>query len=367
MVCCGVLKPGYTVLGGFVTQQYKRCTNVSCNSTKTSSISESNERIERAIQEVRDMLQKSDDLSNISGTTYRPSVVLENYLSVRASCTFNYPSEPSSPTSTVFAPDPTIYKPTIPHQEPPDLDLEDEPELDEPEPPPESELEPTKKRKRISVFLHHTKRLPLLSSPIRTHTWQHPLHVAASNGDEKTVRALTTPKSVNSPELHGLTPLRLAAARGHASVVQYLISSGAHVNFSPTELGDTPPPLLEASEYGHLETVRALLAAGADIQATNTMTRATSLHLAARTGSEGVVKVLLAKGADVEALDGDGQTPLHAGVQGGRWRVLKALLDAGAQVESADGRGRTPFEVAWRMNWAVGVDMLVKAGAQVKF
>lgn len=343
-------------------------TNDYTNSSKTSSISESNERIERAIQEVRDMLQKSDDLSNISGTTYKPSVVLENYLTVGASCTLDYPTDSSPPASINFTSRFSFYDRII--QLPESLpDLLDEPETTEQDP--EQELQTSKKRKRISSFLHHTTKIPLLSNPHgkarNIHTFRYPLHVAASNGDEKTVRALTTSKNVNSTELHGLTPLCFAAARGHASIVRFLISAGARVNFGPCELGDAPAPLLEACEYGHLETVRALLTAGANVRAVNPITGARCLHLAARAGSERVVRELLARGADVEELDGDGRTALHAGVQSGRKKVVRALLNAGAEVERNDSRGRTPFEVAWGMNWVAGVDMLVEAGAVVKF
>lgn len=315
------------------------------------------------------MLRKSDDFSNISGTTYSPSVVLENYLSVGASCSLNYPPESSSSTITNFTRRSMLYEPIIqlPESPPPDLLAFSETEEQS------QGVEPQicKKRKRISSFLHHTTKIPLLSNPSskarNIHTFRHPLHVAASNGDEKTVRVLTTARNVNSTELHGLTPLRFAAARGHASVVRYLISAGAHVNFCLTELGDTPSPLLEACEYGHLETVRVLLAAGADVQAMNPVTGARCLHLAARTGSERVVRELLARGASVEELDWDGKTPLHAGVQSGQRRVVRALLKAGADVEKGDLKGRTPFEVAWDMNWAVGVSMLVEAGATVRF
>ncbi len=82
--------------------------------------------------------------------------------------------------------------------------------------------------------------------------------------------------------------------------------------------------------------VKHMLAAGADIRATNSV-GATPLHYG--TGSEAIVRDLLRAGADPNAKTISGSTPLHtAASRPGSYRSVKQLLDAGAEVDAR----RTP-------------------------
>ena len=69
-------------------------------------------------------------------------------------------------------------------------------------------------------------------------------------------------------------------------------------------------PLHRALEQGHLETARALLEAGADINITDDGGW-TRLHLAARWGETELVRRLLDAGANVNARNDLGETPLY--------------------------------------------------------
>ena len=65
----------------------------------------------------------------------------------------------------------------------------------------------------------------------------------------------------------------------------------------------------------------------------------TPLHTAVLAGAHAdAARALLAHGADVDATDDEGSTPLHLAAQAGHLGMIEALLAAGAQVERLDGR-----------------------------
>jgi ankyrin repeat protein len=112
---------------------------------------------------------------------------------------------------------------------------------------------------------------------------------------------------------------------------------------------ETPLPtgsaLLAAAGAGRAETVRALLAAGADPNVRAPGTGLTALMVAAGRGHDGIVTLLVAAGADVLTADpGGGATALHKACQGGSLAAVKALVEAGAFVDAvAPTTGHTPL------------------------
>jgi acyl-CoA-binding protein len=71
---------------------------------------------------------------------------------------------------------------------------------------------------------------------------------------------------------------------------------------------DDMTPLHWASDRGNIETVKMLVAAGADINATD-LCQNTPLHIAAMSGQKEVVRFLLDSKADVTIENVDGETP----------------------------------------------------------
>ncbi|NXW78534.1 ASB12 protein, partial [Hirundo rustica] len=90
------------------------------------------------------------------------------------------------------------------------------------------------------------------------------------------------------------TPLRLAAARGHARSLRVLLAHGAEVDGLDVK---AQTPLFVAVSNGHLECVRALLEAGAS-PAGSVHNNCSPLLLAARDGRVDVVRQLLEHGAE---------------------------------------------------------------------
>lgn len=68
----------------------------------------------------------------------------------------------------------------------------------------------------------------------------------------------------NESDYCGFTCLHEAALEGHSKLVEYLISKGADVNKQAQQAGDLETPLIDAAENKHLETVKVLIANGAD-------------------------------------------------------------------------------------------------------
>ena len=143
------------------------------------------------------------------------------------------------------------------------------------------------------------------------------------------------------------TLLHNAAAAGTLATVELLLSLGADPNVLD---GGCHTPLYyvgnECAVEGAGRVVRALVQAGADVDAHDGVKRCTALHMAARRGNVEVAEALLDCGADLEARDSVGETPLRRSVNCNKVEVAALLLARGADIYSIGSKGVTTLLAA---------------------
>ena len=196
------------------------------------------------------------------------------------------------------------------------------------------------------------------------------------------------------------SPLELAAKEGHESVVDLLLSFGAHVNILYKRLSSTTP-LLEAVSGGHLSITRKLIAAGADVNAfyskakgyyelvphdslsmdpaslKNVMVQSNTLNIGnqAECHTYEQVKEIDEEDSEDESLDDVESsvescvhdTALQLAARLGHVMILQVLLEAGAAVNaSPQYRGGTALQYAAAKGYLDIVEILLGAGATVE-
>jgi ankyrin repeat protein len=151
-----------------------------------------------------------------------------------------------------------------------------------------------------------------------------------------------------------------ASDAGDLSRVKALLAANADVNATDP---DGTTALFLAAQNGHVEVVQALLAAKADVNA-KTANGATALFIASAYGHLEVVRALLAANADVTVKRaGDGGTALFIAAQEDRLEVVKALIAANADVNAKGIYGATPLIQAAGLGHLEVVRALLAANA----
>ena len=153
-----------------------------------------------------------------------------------------------------------------------------------------------------------------------------------------------------------------AAYRGAADSIGALLEAGAGAA-APSGVRYGNLALVFASMTGDLDSVRMLLAHGADPSAVSV--RGTPLSEAVSFGYPDVVQALIAAGASVKMTEGSGVNLLHWAAIANRASVIPALAAAGVPVNDQDKFGFTPLMYAATVDFgdAESVKALLRAGA----
>jgi len=145
------------------------------------------------------------------------------------------------------------------------------------------------------------------------------------------IDAAESDPSLATRRFAGTTLLHFAAGAGCLEVVALLLRLGVDPNIQGR--GRTPLYCVAnecAAETGP-EVVRALVRAGADVNACSGVTGATALHMAARRGHVEIARALLDSGAAVNARNRKGDTPLQRGINCRKNGLSQLLLERGAR------------------------------------
>lgn len=162
------------------------------------------------------------------------------------------------------------------------------------------------------------------------------LHIAAVHWPEDIVPLIRAGHDVNALQA-GETALSQAVVFHKVESVRLLLENGADPNLCGP--GVDPPlasPFLHYHDPDSLKIVGLLLDAGADPNVHGTFGR-TPLHQAVEVGDLALVRALIAAGADVNAASDLG-SPLERAASNGRPVIVEELLQAGAD-PSADFLG----------------------------
>ncbi|RZF38209.1 hypothetical protein LSTR_LSTR005570 [Laodelphax striatellus] len=208
-----------------------------------------------------------------------------------------------------------------------------------------------------------------------TDSFESPLTLAACGGHVE-LALLLIERGANIEEVNdeGYTPLMEAAREGHEEMVSVLLNRGANINAQTEETQETAltlaccggfmdvadylikngaelelgasTPLMEAAQEGHLELVRYLLDAAADVHA-QTQTGDTALTYACENGHTDVADLLLQYGADLEHESEGGRTPLMKACRAGHLCTVQFLITKQADVNrQTTNNDHTPLSLA---------------------
>ena len=222
-----------------------------------------------------------------------------------------------------------------------------------------------------------------------------PLLLASINGNAAMIETLIQAGADPNAPLtkYGDTALMMASRTGTTDAIRVLLDHGARLNTKET-WGDTTALMWAVSEH-HAAAVKLLIDRGADVNARSKFVPSTTgrgfegttpvaatpgqaaeehasgllppLMFAAREGDLESARLLVAAGANVNATDGDGKDALGLALFNGSYQVASLLVDHQANVNQADAQGFTPLfwavdrrnmETAPNFPWMVTTDPL---------
>ena len=156
-------------------------------------------------------------------------------------------------------------------------------------------------------------------------------------------------------------PVIWSAENGHLDVVKRLIRAKANVETKDRTNGGTS--LYYAAANGRIQVVRWLVTVAKASVDSAMRDGATPLYIAAQQGHLGVVRLLFELKANPEAPYKDGATPLYICAEHGRVGVMRYLVDsAGDRVEARHESGKTVLCHAISNEQVVAVRWLLHHG-----
>ena len=163
------------------------------------------------------------------------------------------------------------------------------------------------------------------------------------------------------------TPLIAACVYGRKDIASILLDNGA----DPDLLGDDRRPLAAAIQKNHTEIVKLLLnSRRVDVNARSSplsKNSETPLYMAAESGSLETVIALLEAGADPNIQAGREHSALQVACYGGSAEIVEFLLQHGANAEMYGGESGSPLQAACDCPSLQTVKLLVGVPVDVNY
>lgn len=183
------------------------------------------------------------------------------------------------------------------------------------------------------------------------------LNDAAFDGDIETAAKLVETYSKQKNKIKVFAePLANAALMGHVEIVKLLLNAGADINYIREEgtalhyavRGTGMPAHIIGESLQNAEVAKVLIEAGTDLSLTDDPKGGnskgwTALMTAACYGRVAIAKMLIEAGSNINGRDKTGRTPLIIAADFGSVAVVELLIQAGANIDAKDSRGLTAF------------------------
>lgn len=148
-----------------------------------------------------------------------------------------------------------------------------------------------------------------------------------------------------------------AAARGETETIENYFARRSVKEWIGVKNGEGDTALHLAAQYGHEDTLAALIKAGGGLEQKNNAGM-TPLSVAAMNNAPGTVKVLIAAGADINSVTQNWGTPLSIAVSRYNAHIVDLLVEAKADPDKSE-----PMKSAIENNRFEMAEALLKAGA----
>lgn len=194
---------------------------------------------------------------------------------------------------------------------------------------------------------------------------------AATSGDVSKVKTMlhSDPSLARTKDANGVSVIMKATYYGKRDVVDALLDSAVELDvFEAAATGQTArfvdliakdaslmnaysndgfTPLGFAAFFGQPDMVKALLKAGADVNAASRESmKVTPLASAAAAKQTEIARLLIAHGANVNARAAGGHIPLHEAAANGNVELVKLLIENGVDINARSDDGKTPLDLA---------------------
>ena len=170
------------------------------------------------------------------------------------------------------------------------------------------------------------------------------LIIAANDGHIEYLQEFIAAGGEINKNIFGTSALHGVCIEGNAECLGELLRNGADMEITD-DSGHTPLLSIiisgnhQSMQQGHINCVKQLIDAGANVNFQNQPTQLTSLFAAVSIGHADIVKILISAGADLNKKCTNGQTALICSAVNQNAELTKILIEAGADMNICSDEG----------------------------